>query len=694
MSGLTGHIDHLYEDPDLTLEDIVRIYRDIAENRGDIQVYEKVDGYNIYLSYSTKDKKARVLRNNGQIKTAGVTIEELRDEFTSKRIQDNKKPVPSNVVRTYTELLGYFEKVVNIIFSSDSSKEMIFGKDNQGNPQFFFNVELLDPNTPNVIKYARKMLIFHKLGNIKIDSSKGTIEASDTEEIQRKFADLSKLFGSSTNANGIQITDDKPSKIDRINPGAIEAELIDLRKEFKKFGLDMKDTVGKYFIKGIEKHLTDKKANLDNRQTEFVVKSILSVGFGPKHVKKPRINEFFATSSMQDSGAIKNFTNEEPAKEIFRTLRQPLERIIFNCSSILLDKHESLYVSNQKQTAEDIVSMVNKAIENINSSGTDKQKSNLRKQMDKLKGSSISFAELINNPIEGLVFRYKDHTYKLTSSFGPVNQIVNMMKYDGQQLNESKTVEANGMKVLYAGAFKPPHKGHLEVIKNFIKLPEINNKNFTVEKVIVIVGDRARYSKDNQEFTLGQSMELFNLYLEASGLQDLVELRVTKRENPVKDVYDYIANSNNDLDKAQPGDVILLGVSRKDRGYYSNLSKFVKDKPWQILFGEEYEIPVALKNGASREQDILSEYASTEFRNAITENDIETINEYLPEEILNTPEYQKRAYDILRVTAEVQSLKENTIIQIINKELHKPQPIQPKLNLGDLISRVNSIYNK
>jgi hypothetical protein len=190
MSGLTGHIDHLYEDPNLTLEDIVRIYRDIAEKRGGIKIYEKVDGYNIYLSYSVKEKKAKLLRNNGQIKHAGVTIEELRNEFTSKRIQDNKKPVPSNVVGTYTELLGYFEKIVNIVFSSDESKELIFGKDNQGNPQFFFNVELLDPNTPNVIKYARKMLIFHRLGNIKVDCSKGTIEASDTEEIQRKFVEL------------------------------------------------------------------------------------------------------------------------------------------------------------------------------------------------------------------------------------------------------------------------------------------------------------------------------------------------------------------------------------------------------------------------------------------------------------------------------------------------------------------------
>jgi hypothetical protein len=42
----------------------------------------------------------------------------------------------------------------------------------------------------------------------------------------------------------------------------------------------------------------------------------------------------------------------------------------------------------------------------------------------------------------------------------------------------------------------------------------------------------------------------------------------------------------------------------------------------------------------------------------------------------------------------MEELKESSIINLINKELTKPQPIQPKLNLGDLISRVNSIYNK
>ena len=114
MSGLTGHIDHLYEDPDLTLGDIVKIYRNIAKGTQEFPVFEKVDGYNIYLSYSTKERKAKLLRNNSQIKSAGITLDELREEYTSKRTQAGKKPVPSNVVKTYTDLISFFEKIVKI----------------------------------------------------------------------------------------------------------------------------------------------------------------------------------------------------------------------------------------------------------------------------------------------------------------------------------------------------------------------------------------------------------------------------------------------------------------------------------------------------------------------------------------------------------------------------------------------------
>jgi nicotinamide mononucleotide adenylyltransferase len=688
MSGLTGHIDHLYEDPNLSLEDIVKIYRRIAENSNEINIYEKVDGYNIYISYSTSDKKARLLRNNSQIKNGGITIDELKAEFTTNRIRSGKNPVPANVVSTYDTLIKFFETVVNSVFSTDEQKNLVFGNDQNNQPQFFFNCELLDPASPNVIKYDKKMLVFHKLGNVKIDANEGKIIETDTDEIKSKFEELKKIFGKTEK---IEINEDKESKIDLVDLEKLDKELGVLRSHFKKLGLDMKSTIGEYLLKGIEDQLDSKKTNFDNFQREFITKSILSVGFGPKFIKKPRINQFFSTNKIQDSGEIKNYTNEEPAREIFKTLRAPLEKSIFNCSSILLDKYESRYITNNKQTAEDIISLVNSSIEHIKSNGNDKQKSNLTKQIDKLKNNVLSFGELVNNPVEGIVFSYNNHTYKITSSFGPVNQIVHMSKFEVQSLrenNDRNIISANGIKVLFAGSFKPPHRGHLEAIKNFIQLPNLSRKNFTVEKIIVIIGDRPRTSSIGEEFNLNQSMELFKLYLKSAGLEDLVELRITKRNNPVKDVYDFIANENDEEDKAQPGDVILLGASAKDKGYYSNLAKFVKDKPWQVLFGSEYEIP-EFTSISSSSNFVMS---STDFRNAISKNNLKAIDTYLPKEVLSSPEYKNLAYKILGVEAEIQEIKENTLISMINKQITVKNTT--KLNINELINRVNSIYIK
>lgn len=694
MSGLTGHIDHLYEDPNLKLEDIVKIYRTIAKNSSDMRIYEKVDGYNIYLSYSVKDKKARLLRNNSQIKSGGITLADLKEEFVSKRLEANKKQVPNNVVKAYSDLIEFFEKVVSNVFTNDQDKELVFGGNVDGNPQYFFNAEIIDPAAPNVIKYSRKMLIFHRLGNIKINSTTGEIEATDNDEINMRFENLKKIFGKSNADNGIEITEDKETRIDRLDKNNLERELSALREEFKKYDLDMNDSVGKFMIKSVEAYLKREKLEFDSFETEFITKSILAVGFGSKHLKKPSLNDTMPRPDAPKAAKLKKLTNEEPAKKIFASLRLPIEKIIFDCSSILLDRYESVYVTDNKHTEEDIIKLINNAITNINARGTDQQKTRLTKQLDKLKNAAISFTDLINNPIEGIVFRYRNHTYKITSSFGPVNQILHINKFEMGSLNESKVTPANGMKVLFAGAFKPPHRGHIEVIKNFLRLPKLSDENFSVEKVIVIMSDKSRYSKTNQEFDLEQSMKLFHLYLKAANLDSLVELRITKRGNPVKDVYDYIANEHNDKDKAQPGDVILLGASAKDKGYYSNLAKFVKDKPWRILFGEDYEIPMVYKDSPQGEQDILGEYASTELRNAVSSNNMKAIDSYLPQEVLEDELYKRKAYDILGVNEEVGSLKESSLIQLIHKEMQKPAKQSTKLNLGDLINRVNSIYNK
>ena len=130
-----------------------------------------------------------------------------------KKKKAKKKQVPNNIVKAYSDLIEFFEKIVSMVFLSDQEIESVFGKDKDENPQFFFNAEIIDPAAPNVIKYSRRMILFHKLGNIKINSASGIIEATDTEEIKNRFNGLNKIFGKSNTDKGIEITEDKETML-------------------------------------------------------------------------------------------------------------------------------------------------------------------------------------------------------------------------------------------------------------------------------------------------------------------------------------------------------------------------------------------------------------------------------------------------------------------------------------------------
>ena len=57
-------------------------------------------------------------------------------------------------------------------------------------------------------------------------------------------------------------------------------------------------------------------------------------------------------------------------------------------------------------------------------------------------------------------------------------------------------------------------------------------------------------------------------------------------------------------------------------------------------------------------------FSSTEFRDAISDNNIQLIDSYLPEEILSSEELKSKAYKILGIQKELGELKESSIIQI------------------------------
>jgi len=80
---------------------------------------------------------------------------------------------------------------------------------------------------------------------------------------------------------------------------------------------------------------------------------------------------------------------------------------------------------------------------------------------------------------------------------------------------------------IFPGAFKPPHKGHVEVIKKLLQ---------NADQVVVLVSPKTR-----EGVTADESVAVWDLYKEIV-LDNNVEIRVAL-ENPVKETYDLVKNN-------------------------------------------------------------------------------------------------------------------------------------------------------
>ena len=72
MGGVAGSMSHLYDNPSLTFAKMKEIMT--AASNAELDVEEKTDGQNLFLSYSVKDGKAVGARNKGNLRKGGRVI--------------------------------------------------------------------------------------------------------------------------------------------------------------------------------------------------------------------------------------------------------------------------------------------------------------------------------------------------------------------------------------------------------------------------------------------------------------------------------------------------------------------------------------------------------------------------------------------------------------------------------------------
>ena len=158
---------------------------------------------------------------------------------------------------------------------------------------------------------------------------------------------------------------------------------------------------------------------------------------------------------------------------------------------------------------------------------------------------------------------------------------MNLGKYIAQQLLEQdkRTI------AIFPGAFKPPHKGHLEVAKMLLK---------EADQLIILISPNTRDGIDADE-----SVAVWNLY--KTLLDGPIEIKVAAG-SPIKETYDIVKN-NIDTDF-----IVAFGKGESER--FKSMTKYPNAKVF--------------------DGGVIQDVNATQLRQALDSNDENSMTKYIP----------------------------------------------------------------
>ena len=140
---------------------------------------------------------------------------------------------------------------------------------------------------------------------------------------------------------------------------------------------------------------------------------------------------------------------------------------------------------------------------------------------------------------------------------------------------------------LFPGAFKPPHKGHVDVVEQLLK---------AADQVVVLISPQTR-----EGVTADESLSVWDLYKDK--FNGSVEIKISADSSPVKDVYNVVKNN------PDTNFIVAFGKGEMDR--YKSIEKYPNVKVFDA--------------GA------IEGVSATNLRMALAQKNEEEIAKYLPD---------------------------------------------------------------
>jgi hypothetical protein len=364
-------------------------------------VTEKTDGQNIFVTY--KDGQVGFARNKGE-RINPLSVTELQEKFGGRG--------------ALSDAFGEAGNDLNAALSKLNSERL---DDIFKNGRVFANMEIIYPQTKNIIAYEDAYLQFHNLTEFDDNGDIVMTDMPGGATLQRAIQDANAHL-----QNTFKIIPPQKLKIGRIDDfedyqDALYKEVDQLKN---KYGLKETDLVSEYHKAWWADVIKTKADQLNYSIPDLVLNTL--VNRWAFENKSTRINNLVKDI---DNTEFANWVTEFDKKDFKQYQKQniqPFETIFLKLGATVLKNASEFLALNPNNTVQDIRKELANTIRILKQTDDASQLSALERQLGRIQQLG-GFGTIV--PLEGIVFVYKGNTYKLTGSFAPINQILGMVRY-------------------------------------------------------------------------------------------------------------------------------------------------------------------------------------------------------------------------------------------------------------------------
>ena len=625
MGGKGGHMLHPYEDPELVFQSLEDLFEHVALNglEGTIKRdgQNLVVSYSLLRDQAVAIRnddhvfaKGLGLDGDGPTENFADYLAHSQKGFKSFRTgrARSKKTTPPHIVKAFSKALEDLELVARSLPRKTTLE--LFGED----ADIFYNAEVMSPISRNAIEYDVDTLSIHRILHHLYDEEKRELDTMGAVDSGVRADALNKALEGYYRNTDTTYDPQDPSSTPAVSVGAMEhlAQLADagvaekaineIRQYYTSYGLGANDTLGrlmfKVFREAVEVQLPtigpeaqkkliirmfqevyDKGVYSDIDSEESIIQD-----FGPRTSRlaegKVHMKEILKMSLDQDPMTLKSINDlKNEAKPLHLQAITPLVNILFEFSSHALGALRDLYVLNRdaeiERTRDDVLKTIANLDKSLDPIGSSDAKAHEKWEKFLLQRDKFKALEDKISEAEGFVFQWppgSDNTYKFTGLFAPINQLLGMDPSRWEQkapiaeatevpepLADNEQIPTVGPRiVLFPGSFKPPHRGHLNIVKKL--LPEN-------DEVRILVSDpkkSVRTVGNNKKLSASDVISIWERYV--SGLNGTVIVL----PGAVKESYEFITTPQEDGGAPEGATIVLAcGAKGSDLDRFDNFKK-------------------------------------------------------------------------------------------------------------------------